>query len=97
MGEKDNSTNNGLVTILESFLTKSDTNLGIRHSFDPNNLKRYIEPFELIDRVKEISKEIGSLTEMQRTATMEFIKACENRKQVEIRDGGDDQKQNYTE
>ena len=86
------STDNGLLTILESFLTKSGTNLGISYSFDPNDLKSYTEPFDLIDRVNEISKKMSTLTEMQKTATIEFIKGCENWKRAEIQNEGDDQR-----
>ena len=74
--ERTVSSDKGLIIILENFLTKSYTDLGIRYSFDPNNLKPYIEPVELIGRVNEISKEIDNLPEMQKTAIIEFQKGC---------------------
>jgi predicted KAP-like P-loop ATPase len=85
------STDDGLIKVLESFLTKSATNLGMSYSFEPSYLKPYIEPFDLIDRVKEIAKKFDSLTEMQRTAIAEFINGCENWKQAEIANEGDTQ------
>jgi predicted KAP-like P-loop ATPase len=69
-----------LIKLLEKFVSKSYTNIGVKHFFDPDLIKAFIDPALLIDRVRRISEQ-EDLTESQKSAINLFIRGYELRLQ----------------
>lgn len=80
------STDEGLVDFLEKFLetsvTQSVADMVPRKSYtlDPQSLEPYLEPAEIIDRVKSLDEKNG-LTQQQSIAVKQFIQAYDMRQQ----------------
>jgi predicted KAP-like P-loop ATPase len=71
---------NNLVTFLEKFVAKSYTNLGIKYFLDPDSIKLFIDPAQIIDRIRTISEK-EDLNEAQRAAINYFIHGYELKQQ----------------
>jgi predicted KAP-like P-loop ATPase len=71
---------NNLVTFLEKFVAKSYTNLGIKYFLDPDSIKPFIDPAQIIDRIRIISEK-EDLNEGQRAAINYFIHGYELKQQ----------------
>jgi predicted KAP-like P-loop ATPase len=69
-----------LIAFLEKFVAKSYTNIGIKYFLDPDSLKPFIDPAQIIDRIRKISEQ-EDLTENQRAAINQFIRGYELRLQ----------------
>jgi hypothetical protein len=76
------SSDQGLVSILESFLQKShikgesDVIATIHYRFDPHLLEPFLDPSQIIERIRGLV-DAGWLTELQSIAVNQFIEGYE--------------------
>ncbi|HEY9602683.1 MAG TPA: P-loop NTPase fold protein [Allocoleopsis sp.] len=76
----------GLINFLEKFLSKTFSHSGsdlvqrIGYRLDSKSLEPFLEPFQIIDRVRRLAED-SRLTEKQKIAAKQFIKEYEMRQQ----------------